>query len=218
MHRQRRALLILVAAALTAASLPILAQQGDFDNWPKGSSPLDVGNRVAARFVVTPHTNFIRPGPPKFITYPETCTWYGALRFAQISGNKELTAQLIKRFDPLLTPAEAHLIPEPSHVDLSVFGAVPLELYIQTKEKKYLDIGQGIADKQWEKPNPDGFTNQTRWWIDDMFMITAVQVQAYRATGDAKYINRSAAIMAAYLDKLQQPNGLFYHAPDVPFF
>jgi unsaturated rhamnogalacturonyl hydrolase len=24
--------------------------------------------------------------------------------------------------------------------------------------------------------------------------------------------------MAAYLDKLQQPNGLFYHAPDAPFF
>jgi rhamnogalacturonyl hydrolase YesR len=24
--------------------------------------------------------------------------------------------------------------------------------------------------------------------------------------------------MAAYLDKLQQPNGLFYHAPDVPFY
>jgi unsaturated rhamnogalacturonyl hydrolase len=24
--------------------------------------------------------------------------------------------------------------------------------------------------------------------------------------------------MSAYLDKLQQPNGLFYHAPDAPFF
>jgi rhamnogalacturonyl hydrolase YesR len=24
--------------------------------------------------------------------------------------------------------------------------------------------------------------------------------------------------MAAYLDKLQQPSGLFYHAPDVPFY
>jgi rhamnogalacturonyl hydrolase YesR len=24
--------------------------------------------------------------------------------------------------------------------------------------------------------------------------------------------------MSTYLDKLQQPNGLFYHGPDVPFF
>src|ERR1043165_8284914 len=51
-----------------------------------------------------------------------------------------------------------------------------------------------------------------------MFMITAVQVQAYRATKDKKYLDRAALEMVTYLDKLQQPNGLFYHAPDVPFF
>ena len=51
-----------------------------------------------------------------------------------------------------------------------------------------------------------------------MFMITAVQVQAYRATGDRKYLDRAAKAMVAYLDKLQQPNGLFFHAPDSPFY
>jgi unsaturated rhamnogalacturonyl hydrolase len=51
-----------------------------------------------------------------------------------------------------------------------------------------------------------------------MFMITMVQSQAYRATGEVKYIDRAAKEMVAYLDELQQPNGLFYHAPDVPFF
>jgi rhamnogalacturonyl hydrolase YesR len=51
-----------------------------------------------------------------------------------------------------------------------------------------------------------------------MYMLTMLQIEAYRATGDRKYIDRGALEMAAYLDKLQQPNGLFYHAPDVPFF
>jgi rhamnogalacturonyl hydrolase YesR len=51
-----------------------------------------------------------------------------------------------------------------------------------------------------------------------MFMSPALQVQAFRATGDAKYLDRAALMMAAYLDRLQQPNGLFYHAPDSPFF
>jgi rhamnogalacturonyl hydrolase YesR len=51
-----------------------------------------------------------------------------------------------------------------------------------------------------------------------MFMITFVQVQAYRATGDRKYLDLSGIQIAAYLDKLQQPNSLFHHAPDVPFF
>jgi rhamnogalacturonyl hydrolase YesR len=51
-----------------------------------------------------------------------------------------------------------------------------------------------------------------------MFMITAVQVQAFRATGQPKYLDRAAFEMSVYLEKLHRPNGLFYHAPDVPFF
>jgi rhamnogalacturonyl hydrolase YesR len=51
-----------------------------------------------------------------------------------------------------------------------------------------------------------------------MYMLTILQLEAYRATGDRKYLDRDAQEMVSYLDKLQQPNGLFYHAPDVPFF
>ncbi|MDB6159093.1 MAG: glycosyl hydrolase [Gammaproteobacteria bacterium] len=88
--------------------------------WPKGGSPKEIGTRVAERFVATPHTNFGRPAPPGSITYPETCTWYGALTFAQLSRNKALTRKLIARFEPLFG-AEAHLIPTADHVDPSVF-------------------------------------------------------------------------------------------------
>jgi rhamnogalacturonyl hydrolase YesR len=49
-------------------------------------------------------------------------------------------------------------------------------------------------------------------------MISAVQVQAFRATGDQKYLDHAALTTAAYLDKLQQPNGLFFHAADSPFY
>ncbi len=102
-------------------------------------------------------------------------------------------------------------------------AAVPLEIYVQTRDagvenKKYLDYGLGFADRQWENPQPDGLSHETRYWIDDMYMLTILQLQAWRATGDKKYLDRDANEMVAYLDKLQQPNGLFYHAPDVPFF
>jgi rhamnogalacturonyl hydrolase YesR len=99
-----------------------------------------------------------------------------------------------------------------------VFGTVPLELFIQTRQPKYLDLGKTFADRQWLEPDAQGLTGESRFWIDDMFMITAVQVQAYRATGDRKYLDRAALEMSVYLDRLQKPNGLFYHAPDVPFF
>jgi len=201
----------------------------EFKNWPKGSSPTEIGKRVADHFVVTPHTNFNRPTPPRTITYPETCTWYGALTFAKETGDKKLVEQLAQRFEPMFGSRDT-LIPKPDHVDLSVFGAVPLELYMQSKDERYLKLGKYIADKQWAAPEgprvkPEsyyyynkGMTWQTRMWIDDMFMITAVQAQAYRATGDTVYINRAAREMVLYLDTLQMPNGLFYHAPDVPFF
>lgn len=49
-------------------------------------------------------------------------------------------------------------------------------------------------------------------------MITIVQTHAYKVTKDRKYIDRAAKEMVMYLDELQRPNGLFYHAPDVPFY
>jgi len=45
-----------------------------------------------------------------------------------------------------------------------------------------------------------------------------LQIQAYRATNELKYADRASVQMVAYLDSLQQDNGLFYHAPDAPFF
>ncbi|WP_460609150.1 glycoside hydrolase family 88/105 protein [Hymenobacter terrigena] len=221
--------LVLLPATLGIGQAQTRPNEADLKNFPKGATPQEIGKRVAEHFVSLPHSNFNRTTPPKVITYPETCVWYGALSFAKESKDKTLKAELVKRFDPLFG-AEASMIPTPDHVDYSVFGAVPLELYIQTKDKKYLTLGQGIADKQWGppegprvKPESQGFYNrglswQTRMWIDDMFMITALQAQAYRATGDRKYIDRAAKEMVVYLDSLQQPNGLFYHAPDVPFY
>ena len=51
-----------------------------------------------------------------------------------------------------------------------------------------------------------------------MYMITSVQIQAYRATKNKKYLENAAKTLVAYLDKLQQPNGLFFHAPDAQFY
>src|ERR1043165_8700292 len=126
-----KARLFLAACALALATslAPKAAAQSDFKSWPKGSSPSEVGKRVAERFAASPHFNFMRLTPPRTITYPETCTWYGALTFAKVSKDKELTKRLVARFDPPFGP-EASLIPEADHVDPSVFGAVPFELYI----------------------------------------------------------------------------------------
>ena len=102
MNRYRKTLGLLLAAGMIVLTLPLQAQKQpkEFKKWPAGSSPQEIGKRVAERLIAIPHSNFGRPGPPPFITYPEVATWYGALTFAQLSGDKELDARLIKRFEP----------------------------------------------------------------------------------------------------------------------
>jgi unsaturated rhamnogalacturonyl hydrolase len=202
-------LLSLSLAATTAAS----AAASSLSGWSESASPLAVGRRVAERFVVSPHQLWTDYGT---IHYAEVCAWYGALRYARLAHDRALASQLAARFEPFFG-VDAKLVPPVDHVDNSVFGAVPLELYQQTSHARYRTLGRAFADGQWDNPGPSGLTRQTRFWIDDMYMITILQVQAFRATGDLRYLDRTATEMAAYLDRLQQPNGLFFHAIDTPF-
>jgi unsaturated rhamnogalacturonyl hydrolase len=216
MPRKAKAIARLLFLSLFVLDLTSVKAQSYFSDWPKGTSPQEVGKRVAENFVARQFE--WEQGKRQYVIYPEVCGWYGSLTVAQLTRDNDLKARLIQKFDKLLTPEGSKRISQEPHVDFRVFGTVPLEIYMQTKDRKFLDIGIGLADNQWAKTTPDGITAEARYWIDDMFMITAVEVQAFRATGDAKYIDRAANTMAAYLDKLQQPNGLFYHAPDSPFY
>ncbi len=208
----------ILALASAFGSAPA-EQQKEFSNWPEGTSPQVIGKRVAENFIARPFRAQSDPTKAKAgIIYPEVCAWYGALAVAQLTRDNDLQGRLIRKLDQLMTPPDSSMISQNAHVDFRVFGVVPLEAYTQTKVQKYLDLGRSFADRQWADPAPDGITREARYWIDDMYMITAVQVQAYRATGDAKYIDRAARTMVAYLDKLQQPSGLFYHALDTPFY
>ncbi|HEY6187612.1 MAG TPA: glycoside hydrolase family 88 protein [Pyrinomonadaceae bacterium] len=227
MHKLRKALALLSVTLMTMMLVGPRAgaQSKYFRDWPKGASPQEIGKRVAENFVLRKFEfeQMVKSGgveKPKrqFVIYPEVCAWYGSLTVAQLTKDADLKTRLVKKFDQFLTPAGAAHVSQEAHVDYRVFGVVPLEIYMQTKERRYLEMGKGFADKQWEKTTPDGITEEARYWIDDMYMIPAVQVQAYRATNDAKYTDHAALTMVAYLDKLQQPNGLFFHAPDSPFY
>jgi rhamnogalacturonyl hydrolase YesR len=201
----------------------------DLKNFPKGQTPQEIGTRIAEKFLKTPHSRYgnTRPEiPPTQITYPDVCTWLGGMWFAEVTKNDQLFNRFESRFTPLFDK-EANLQPKPNHVDNNVFGSVPLELYLKTKQQKYLELGLKYADTQWTLPenarpeekawSEQGYSWQTRIWIDDMFMITAVQAQAYRATGNPEYIDRAAKEMVLYLDKIQLENGLFYHSPEAHY-
>lgn len=201
----------------------LIAQTSLLKNFPEGYTPDEIGRRIAYRFVTEKHA--LHAG--KRIGYPETFYWNGSLKYAAAAKDKALIKLLQARFEHLFT-TEKELLPIKNHVDLNMFGSLPLELYWVTKDERYKELGLPYADTQWEVPEDakpsekewaeKGYSWQTRLWIDDMYMITIVQTHAYKVTNDSKYIDRAAKEMVMYLDELQRPNGLFYHAPDVPFY
>ncbi|OJV31953.1 MAG: glycosyl hydrolase [Bacteroidales bacterium 36-12] len=227
--------LVVVILFLPLVVFNAQSQSYDLKKFPEGSQPKEVGIKLVERYLQTPHSHWgdiNSKHKVTFVTYPDVCAWLGSLWFTTATKNDNLYNQLVDRFEPLFT-TQKNMLPEfrpkPHNVvDWYVFGAVPLEIYKRKKDSKYLDLGLQYADKQWilpDDPRGDekrwhdlGYSWQTRLWIDDMFMITAVQAQAYLVTGDKKYMDRAVDEMVLYLDSIQRPNGLFYHAPDAPFF
>jgi unsaturated rhamnogalacturonyl hydrolase len=182
-------------------------------------SPAEVGRLLSDNFLAR-KLRFEEPvagaGRYSVFHYAEALAWYGALRVAWHSGDEALGERLVARFEPYLGPRCAEIVPGGDHVDERVFGVLPLELFARVKDPRLLELGLSIADRQWNQPTPDGITHEARYWIDDMYMITMLQVQAYRASGSTVYLDRAALTMAEYLERLQQHNGLFFHTRESP--
>jgi len=135
--------------------------------------------------------------------YKNACEWYGALGVAKLTSSTDLLNALVKKFDPMKTNFVSAMTGGDAHVDRYIYGIVPLEIFLDTGDQSYLPLGTQVADNQQT-------TNQTRNAIDDMFMMTSLQVQAFRGSQMQKYLDFMSAIMVDYL-KDQQANGLFFH-------
>lgn len=198
------------------ALLALAATPEALTNFPAEAAPAVVGKRLAENWV-SRKFGYETDGR-RTIIYPEVCVWYGSLEIGRLTGDAALTEKLTRKFDPFLTKEGSGRIDRRPHVDHHVFGIVPFELYQLSHDEKYLTLGREMSDAQWTHPTADGVTSEARYWIDDMYMITALQVQAYRATGEMKYLDRAALTMAKYFEKLQQPSELFFHAPDSHYY
>ena len=207
---------------LCAASVLSFAQAADgpwFRDLPESADPAAVGKQLIENFLPRKFRYETNPAKAHLgVIYPEVITWYGALDVASLTKDKELLARLIEKFEPLLGDEGNKRVNRSAHVDYRVFGAVPLEIDRINGDQRCRKLGLEFADAQWETTNEQGITSEARYWIDDMYMIPLVQVQAYRATKDRKYIDRAARALCVYLDRLQEENGLFHHGENAPFF
>jgi rhamnogalacturonyl hydrolase YesR len=176
--------------------------------WPAGQEPTTVGTKVVQNILDR------KPDAARGCTYQETCSGYGAVRFASAINDQDLLNQVITRYQAIITPDGAGLLPKPDHDDRSVFGILPLELFKITQDQKYLALGLSYADAQFATLNPDGLSSETRGYIDEAFKIPVMQILAYAASQKADYAANSVKQMNSFIDKFQQPTGLFFHGAD----
>ncbi len=177
------------------------------------ATPAEIGKRVANN-ILARHVDY----NGSFWKYPWACSYYGVMIFADATNDAVLKNQVIKVYEPYRTGQRA---PHEGHVDYNVFGILPFEIYRQTGDSSYLPVPLWLANAEFQNPRPDGLSRYTRFWVDDLYMICSLQAQAYKNTLDPNYINNGTIQILGYagdVEDLQQPNGLFHHAYDSPFF
>lgn len=121
------------------------------------------------------------------------------------------------------------------------------EFKARFKDPASYDMGRVDPGKKYDLPQEKynswkgyldkGYSWQTRLWIDDMFMITSLQMQAYQATkNDASYntevtypgynklnnqnrfLDRAVREMKLYIEEIQGSGGLYWHSPSAQQF
>ena len=221
----------------------------DVDSATCGMQPQEVVRKIAEQFLSTSPERYLPKGfrgtdylmshpygEDYHVHYAVVSLWTSAIECARKSGDLGLMKRLIARFEPFYGE-KRRLCTDLLHVDYTVFGALPLEIYLASGDRRAREMGLRYAEVQWAEPREDdrlshyddrtfaerldwwrrGYSPQTRLWIDDTYMISFLQTQAWRVDGDRRHLDLAAAEMAMYLEKIQLANGLFYHAPDVPY-
>ena len=79
-------ILLILFAAFSGWCGTMNAQDADLKKRMKDADPKVIGTRIVNKFLVTPHTRFGNPRAekaPNYVTYPDACTWLGALWFSK---------------------------------------------------------------------------------------------------------------------------------------
>ncbi|KAA3640788.1 MAG: glycosyl hydrolase [Bacteroidetes bacterium] len=182
--------------------------------WPEEKSPEKIAHLVTEDLLSRQDFMMYETPDVRGVHYAEVCTAYGATLMAGFEKDIATLERLVSRYEKVFLDSIENTA---NHVDVNVYGLLSLELFGQTSSGEFLRQGMELADIQWQDTLPNGLTSQARFWIDDIWMIGSLQTQAYRATAEKNYLDRAAKVIVAYLDKLQQPNGLFFHGEHGPF-
>jgi unsaturated rhamnogalacturonyl hydrolase len=162
------------------------------------TSAKEKGKLVAADYM----SRNILPNASSF-NYFEACSYYGVCIYGEAIKDTSYFKSVYTRYKSN-KPAS---IPT-GDVDKNSSGLLPLYLSKLSNDSTLLKLGKASADNSLQNKG------YSRTAIDDTYMTGALMIQAYRATGDIKYLDFFAGYLLTDLDTLQQSNGLYWHKLD----
>ncbi len=196
--------------AQTAASLlSLLPKRDDFAasrmrgaaDRRRARAPMEVARLLANRYPAQPSMSYI-----------PALAWSGAMRLAEMTGDKALRQKPLADMAPFLSGAKP-AIAEPylltslaGHLALSDLGAMDKRDDATALARKAADF---ILPDQ-----PGEVVRFPRGWTDDMFMATSLWARSGGETRDPRYAQAAGRLLTSYAEKLQRPDGLFNHAAD----
>ena len=147
--------------------------------------------------------------------YSNVLSYFGILTFAapDLADIPSLVDRVISDYNPYLGNQSIFNAMK-DNVDSSVLGIVPFEIFRQRGGLAYKNEGIKYAGIAFSSTKPEGVSRLTRWWVDDMFMLGAMQSSAYENTQDITYANNAATQMVVEGQRCQQANGLGWHRND----
>ena len=137
--------LCILAAVLsfTSCGTPIALKY--FKDLPEEIGVETIGNRVAEQFLASDPLDYGKDlkgyqasytyERGKAMNYSVVSLWVNAIEFAHRTHNKELENRLIDFFEPFHGERKPKCNRD-NHVDYSIFGAIPLEIYLINGDKR----------------------------------------------------------------------------------
>ena len=163
--------------------------------------PLEIARLLAKRYPGTPSMSYI-PG----------VAWVHTLRLATLLNDSSLRTKVIREVQPWLSGEESITGERISFAGLagtmvfSELAKIP-SLHRETAEQLAAE-GVLLAAKESEPGRPDYGSG----WSDDVFLGTIAATTAQDRPG----MEAAVRLIMRYANQLQQPSGLWHHAPNAP--
>ena len=163
--------------------------------------PLAIARLLAERY----------PGTPG-MAYIPSVAWAHTLRLASLVRDPTLRAKVLREVDPWLSGEQPIVGERISFAGLAgtmVFSELQrVDQVDQNRAQQLADQGVSLAGQE-EAPGQPVYGSG---WSDDVFLGT---IAASRA-GDTDGLAAAVRLVDRYAGVLQQPTGLWHHAPDAP--